>query len=908
MKKFFLPLPVIVRYPTRLFLALICWLSASIVPNNAHAALDDVVAEYRFPASSFAMHPTQPVMYATIPLQNSLAIINTNTLAAGTVFVGSRPTSLALSPDGSKAYIGVACSLGAGPSPATASKVAFLREHTSAKASQRALSFAERVSYQRAIEDVYWRHRIWPKENRYPKPSLDAVMTQAQLENKVAEYLGNSQALGHYWKRPITPEQLQGEMDRMAQHTRQPEVLRELFAALGNDPFVIAECLVRPVLAERLLTQSADEQIKQISLTYEQVVAATSDYHLPLVSEEGGCTDDTWTPTSTANAPSGRAGHTAVWTGSEMIIWGGYGGHISGDLNSGGRYNPSTDTWIPTSTANAPTARGTLTAVWTGSEMIVWGGYGDDFIPLNTGGRYNPGTDTWTATTTINAPTARNSHTAVWTGSEVIVWGGLACGYGHCRLNTGGRYNPNTDTWTATTNINAPSARYWHTAVWTGGEMIVWGGVAAGRSGGRYNPSTDSWTATSSINAPSARNSHTAIWTGSEMIVWGGLLDLNTGGRYNPSTDSWTATSTANAPDGRLFHTAVWTGSEMIVWGGYVLHVLDVNSGGRYNPITNNWTATGTTNAPNRREVHTAVWTGSEMIVWGGNPGFKDTGGRYCANVSQLGNISTRALVQTGDNVVIGGFMVQGPQPKRIIIRAVGPELTQYGVPNPLGNPTLELHDDRGALIGSNDNWTHTIIGGIITSNQVHDIQASGYAPGDGRESAIIAELPAGNYTAIVRGVNNMTGVALVEVYDLSTNSNSILANISTRAFVQTNDDVMIGGFIVQGGVSKKVIVRAIGPELTQYGVPNALADPTLELHDGAGNLIASNDNWVTTIIGGIITANQFRDILDSDYAPTDLNESVIIAELPPGNYTAIVRGVHNTTGVALVEVYDLNQ
>jgi len=165
-----------------------------------------------------------------------------------------------------------------------------------------------------------------------------------------------------------------------------------------------------------------------------------------------------------------------------------------------------------------------------------------------------------------------------------------------------------------------------------------------------------------------------------------------------------------------------------------------------------------------------------------------------------------------------------------------------------------------------------------------------------------------GNYTAIVRGLNNLTGVALVEVYDLSTNSNSILTNISTRAFVQTNDDVMIDGFIVQGGVSKKVIVRAIGPELTQYGVPNALADPTLELHDGAGNLIASNDNWVRTIIGGIITANQFRDILDSDYAPTDLNESVIIAELPPGNYTAIVRGVHNTTGVALVEVYDLNQ
>ena len=137
----------------------------------------------------------------------------------------------------------------------------------------------------------------------------------------------------------------------------------------------------------------------------------------------------------------------------------------------------------------------------------------------------------------------------------------------------------------------------------------------------------------------------------------------------------------------------------------------------------------------------------------------------------QLGNISTRAFVQTGDNVVIGGFIVQGTEPKRVIIRAIGPELTQYGVPNALANPTLELHDGTGALIASNDNWSTTIIGGIITSDQVRDIRNSGHAPGDGRESAIIAELPAGNYTAIVRGVNNMTGVALVEVYDLSPDS-----------------------------------------------------------------------------------------------------------------------------------------
>jgi uncharacterized protein YggT (Ycf19 family) len=271
-----------------------------------------------------------------------------------------------------------------------------------------------------------------------------------------------------------------------------------------------------------------------------------------------------------------------------------------------------------------------------------------------------------------------------------------------------------------------------------------------------------------------------------------------------------------------------------------------------------------------------------------------------------LGNISTRSFVQTADNVMIGGFIVQGTQPKRVIIRAIGPELTQFGVPNVLANPTLELHDGAGALIASNDDWQTTIIGGIITQDQVQDILNSGRAPADTRESAIIANLPAGNYTAIVRGVTSTTGVALVEVYDLGPDADSILGNISTRSFVQTDDNVMIGGFIVQGTQPKMVIIRAIGPELTQFGVPNVLADPTLELHNGAGAVIASNDNWQTTIIGGIITHDQVQEILNSGRAPTDPRESAIIANLPAGNYTAIVRGVSSTTGVALVEVYDL--
>ena len=168
--------------------------------------------------------------------------------------------------------------------------------------------------------------------------------------------------------------------------------------------------------------------------------------------------------------------------------------------HTGGRYNPNTDSWIVTSTTGAPSARAYHTAVWSGSEMIVWGAYNG--TNLNTGGRYNPGTDSWTATSTANAPTGRERHTAVWTGSEMIVWGG----YNGYYLNTGGRYNPSTDSWTATSTTNAPSARYRHTAVWAGSEMIVWGGYAGCcgdvNTGGRYNPSTDSWAATEPSSSP----------------------------------------------------------------------------------------------------------------------------------------------------------------------------------------------------------------------------------------------------------------------------------------------------------------------------------------------------------------------------------------------------------------------
>ncbi len=255
------------------------------------------------------------------------------------------------------------------------------------------------------------------------------------------------------------------------------------------------------------------------------------------------------------------------------------------------------------------------------------------------------------------------------------------------------------------------------------------------------------------------------------------------------------------------------------------------------------------------------------------------------ANPATLANISTRLLVGTGDNVLIGGFIVTGTQSKKIIVRAIGPSLPLTGT---LADPILELHDSSGALLETNDNW--------VDSPNKQAIIDSTIPPTNDLESAIVRSVPPGNYTAIERGVNNGTGIGVVEAYDLDSSADSKLANIATRGFVQTGDDVLFAGMIVVGTASQKVIIRALGPSVP---VPGAMADPTLELHDGNGALLEANDNWVDS-------ANK-QAIIDSTIPPPNDLESAIVRTLPPANYTAIVRSANNTPGIAVVEIYALN-
>jgi hypothetical protein len=265
---------------------------------------------------------------------------------------------------------------------------------------------------------------------------------------------------------------------------------------------------------------------------------------------------------------------------------------------------------------------------------------------------------------------------------------------------------------------------------------------------------------------------------------------------------------------------------------------------------------------------------------------------------AQLRNISTRLRVLANDNVLIGGFIITGSAPKKVIIRAIGPSLP---LPGTLADPTLELHSPDGSVV-SNDNWK---VDDQTGQSQEAVIRATTIPPSSDLESALVQTLAPGNYTAIVRGKNGGTGIGVVEAYDLDqAPSSSRLANISTRGFVDTGDNVMIGGLILSpnGTGAAKVIVRAIGPSLTAVGVQGALADPTLELHDGSGTTIASNDNWKLRPDG----SSQQAEIEATTIPPANDLESAIVSALPPGNYTAVVRGKNNSTGVGLVEVYNL--
>ena len=374
-----------------------------------------------------------------------------------------------------------------------------------------------------------------------------------------------------------------------------------------------------------------------------------------------------WRLISSEGAPSRRVLHSMLWTGSRVLVWGGMWENTW--LRSGASYDPVLDTWAPISPVGAPQARRANTTLWTGAEMVLWGGSEEGTYAVRSGARYHPASDTWRDISLVGAPLARNSHTAIWTGADMIVWGGAAS---DGLRGDGGRYDPAQDSWRPVHDDIGLLRRMEPSATFTGTELIVWGGfnydlpLPLG-DGARFRLATASWRAISSAGAPSGRSRAQAVWTGTEMVLWGGRGPAywNEVAHYNPTADAWTLVGSTGAPEGRDYYSTIWSGSELIVFGGYRDSMPVLNTGGRYNPSSRQWTPTATAGA-SPAALHSATWIGSEMVVWGGSPGiaarYRPASNSWVPMATALAPLyrGHHSAIWTGQLVIVWGGSIGG--------------------------------------------------------------------------------------------------------------------------------------------------------------------------------------------------------------------------------------------------------
>ncbi len=556
------------------------------------------------------------------------------------------------------------------------------------------LTLSERIEAQRRVEQVYWAQRTWPADNPGPKPALADVLDEKTLAERAEQGVLESALLFERFGVRIEPAALRGEIERMVRDTRRPAVLRDLFAALGDDPVLVAETLARPLVADRLLREayehaagskgnatatasaSARPAFDDWFRDAARAVAASASLGVtvPAAADLGplptlpaaGCTDDTWSPMA-LKTPSRRYHQVEVWTGAEMLLWGGTSEYDQRQPVDAWRYNPATDTWtrLPDDPSPQLDFNGNHTGVWSGTELIlmdgttngrrlnpttgVWRSVSPGPVGYDTttpavwtgtrmllwhtgwaaGGLYDPVSDTWSAMSTFGAPSPRQYPATLWTGSRFMVWSGSGNDVdgNYVDLPDGALYDPGTDEWTPMSTAGQPTPRYKAGIAWTGSEAVIWGGGLGAffemlvSDGARYNPATDTWTPISTSGAPSARLLPLAGFGSGSAVFWGGSVGqtlLGDGARYRPSTDTWQPISAVNAPAPRFDAPTVWTGSEIVVWGGRGAEsAYGLDSGARYNPATDVWAPMARTYRPLPRAYHHAVWTGAEMLAWG---------------------------------------------------------------------------------------------------------------------------------------------------------------------------------------------------------------------------------------------------------------------------------------------------
>jgi len=593
---------------------------------------------------------------------------------------------------------------------------------------------------------------------------------------------------------------------------------------------------------------------------------------------------------STGSLGVARYLHTATLLLNGKLLVAAGDDEFNHPLASAELYDPSSETWTATGSLANARYKHTATLLPNGQVLVAGGFAGAGLLvhPLASSELYDPASGNWTATHVL--ATARYSHTATLlpNGHVLIVGGDHSLGGDY--QASAELYDPASGNWTGTGSLT--TARVNHTAtLLSNGKVLVAGGrdltFNPSTSAELYDPASGTWAATGSLTTARVYHTATLLSNGKVLVAEGGVASA---ALYDPASGTWAAAG--NLADLRYGHTATLlpNGNVLVAGGNGGNPAGSLVSAELYDSANGTWTVTGSLGAA--RDSHTATLLPNGKVLIGA--GGSDTSGVLTSAElyvqppvpTMLGNISTRVRVGSGDNAMIGGFIITGTELKAVIVRGIGPSLALPGV---LADPVIEIHGSAGQLLATNDNWRDGVY-----QEQV----ASTLPPASDLEPALWAILDPGTYTAVVRGKNDAAGLALFEVYDLDQTVDSKLANISTRGFVETGDDVMIGGTIITGNASMRVLLRAIGPSLTSLGVPSALPDPTLELYDGNGVLIAANDNW---------RSDQEAEIIATTIPPANDLESAIVQTLAPGNYTAIVRGVNGTTGVALVEVYALN-
>jgi N-acetylneuraminic acid mutarotase len=597
------------------------------------------------------------------------------------------------------------------------------------------------------------------------------------------------------------------------------------------------------------------------------------------IGSASGGQDGTWTVGPSMPTPS--YGLCAKFVNGKFYAISGFA------TNRVAIYNPTNNNWTtgaPLPADSGYNLRQFYGCAVVGTRIYVIGGDTGGSLSRATNYAYDTASNIWATNLAVLPGGARWNLTAVSLNGKVYVIGGQGDGNPPTFFSRVDIYDPSNNTWSVGTPL--PTGRVGMVAEAINGKIYL----ACGSDGTHtlsdalvFDPNNPgSWTPIASMPIAGAYLGQSTVLGGKFFIVGsgsGGAAD-NMVQAYDPLSNTWSMNyslvPTSHGGDGGAAGDDA--SGKIYFAGGYVggrgyIGELDILSIAPAMPTpTPTPTATPSpTLTPTATPTATPTSTPSE---------------------GKLLNISTRLRVLGGENVLIGGFIITGSDPKKVIVRAIGPSLTAFGISDALADPILELHDGSGSLIFTNDNWKDT---------QKQVILDTTIPPTNDLESAIVATLAPGGYTAIVRGKNNGTGVALVEAYDLNQAADSKLANISTRGFVDTGNNVMIGGIIVgpTGATGSRMLVRALGPSLSSSGIQNPLADPMLELHNGNGTTIASNDDWKDD-------SDQALLLRALRLAPSDKRESAVVKSAPPGNYTAIVSGKNNTTGVGLVEVYNV--